>query len=214
MLHEVRRILGMEIIARDGSLGRLQDLLFDESDCRIHFLVVVTDGLRGKQRVQLPRTTLGRLTWDREVFRLPLKRAEINLQSGAASARSVSEQKGAPLSDYYGVPRDLKPPRGPGREEPPLPDVAEQQPEPSGLRAATELIGYACVATDGDVGRVADLVLDDGRWRLEYLDVDTDHWLPGRHARLLTSTIAEIDWLQQVVRLEVTRRYVEESKAV
>ena len=43
------------------------------------------------------------------------------------------------------------------------------------LRSLKELEHYAVSATDGDIGHVADFLLDDERWIVRYLVVD--RWL-------------------------------------
>ena len=54
---------------------------------------------------------------------------------------------------------------------------------------ASELIGRTVAATDGDVGRIADLFIDDERWAVRYLVVDTGGWLSSKRVLLSPASI-------------------------
>jgi hypothetical protein len=41
------------------------------------------------------------------------------------------------------------------------------------------LKGNTIVATDGDIGKVADFYFDDEDWTIRYLVADTGNWLSG-----------------------------------
>jgi hypothetical protein len=60
--------------------------------------------------------------------------------------------------------------------------------------ALQRLSGLRIHATDGDVGQLHDLYIEDRHWRVEYLHVDTRRWLFGRHVLLSPSTVQALDW--------------------
>lgn len=60
------------------------------------------------------------------------------------------------------------------------------------LFAASGLIGRAVAARDGRIGAVKDFLVDDERWRVRWMVVDTGHWLPGRKVLIHPSAIAPI----------------------
>ena len=45
------------------------------------------------------------------------------------------------------------------------------------LRSVSELTGYSILATDGQIGKVAEFYFDDITWTIRYLVVDTGNWL-------------------------------------
>jgi uncharacterized protein YrrD len=45
------------------------------------------------------------------------------------------------------------------------------------LSTATELMKRRVRATDGEAGRIEDVLFDDERWGVRYLVVDTGDWL-------------------------------------
>ena len=60
------------------------------------------------------------------------------------------------------------------------------------LFAASALIGRPVAASDGRIGAVKDFLLDDRRWRVRWMVVDTGQWLPGRKVLIHPSAIAPI----------------------
>jgi hypothetical protein len=79
---------------------------------------------------------------------------------------------------------------------------------------ASELIGRTVTATDGEVGRIGDLFIDDERWAVRYLVVDTGSWLSSR--RVLLSPASMVASAPEVGALPValTREQVERSPDV
>ncbi|RBP08642.1 PRC-barrel domain protein [Roseiarcus fermentans] len=60
------------------------------------------------------------------------------------------------------------------------------------LFAAASLIGCPVAASDGRIGAVEDFLLDDRRWTVRWLVVDTGDWLPGRKVLIHPSAVAPI----------------------
>ena len=82
------------------------------------------------------------------------------------------------------------------------------------LRSLKDLESYAVHATDGDVGRVVNFLLDDERWIVRYLVVDAGGFLDRR--RVLVSPIAfrGIDWATRRFDLGLTVDKVKHSPSI
>lgn len=79
------------------------------------------------------------------------------------------------------------------------------------LRSLTQLKGCALGATDGDVGSVDEVYFDDARWGIRYLVVDTGGWLTGRVVLISPISIRGADWSERIIKVDLTRKQVEES---
>jgi sporulation protein YlmC with PRC-barrel domain len=75
----------------------------------------------------------------------------------------------------------------------------------SHLRSSAEVIGYGIEATDGSIGRVADLVVDDETWAITDVLVDSRQWLPGKLLLISPEVIERIDWPEKKVHLRLAR---------
>ena len=77
--------------------------------------------------------------------------------------------------------------------------------------ALSDITGLRLHATDGDLGHVHDVYFDDDRWRVRYLQVDTRHWLLGRHVLLTPDVVRSIDWDAGRIQTTLTRQGVLDS---
>lgn len=79
------------------------------------------------------------------------------------------------------------------------------------LHSAADLVGFPIHATDGDLGEVEDLVVDETRWKITGIVVDTGKWLPGRKVVVPVDAVRAIDWENKKVDVNVTREALEHA---
>jgi len=60
------------------------------------------------------------------------------------------------------------------------------------LFAVSGLEGCPVKASDGDIGAVRDFLFDDETWKIRWMAIDADHWLPGRKVLIHPSAIAPL----------------------
>jgi len=77
------------------------------------------------------------------------------------------------------------------------------------LRRAKDMLGYSIVATDGEVGSVSDLVIDDARCKLRYVVIDTVDGQSGRRVLLAPSWISSVQPEQRTVMVSLDKRRVQ-----
>ncbi len=84
------------------------------------------------------------------------------------------------------------------------------------LRSLKDLERYDVSATDGDVGVVLDFLIDDERWIVRYLVVQTGGLLTAGGRRVLISPISfrEVDWTTRRFHLALTSNKVRNSPSV
>ncbi|MDR3514368.1 MAG: PRC-barrel domain-containing protein [Azospirillaceae bacterium] len=76
---------------------------------------------------------------------------------------------------------------------------------------ASELKGYALMATDGRIGTVSDFLFDDTSWFVRWMVVDTGHWLKGRKVLLPPSVLDHVDRKEHEFAVSLTMKQVESS---
>jgi hypothetical protein len=80
------------------------------------------------------------------------------------------------------------------------------------LNSIKKLSGCRIVATDGEVGAVAEAVyFDDEQWVVRYLVVDTGAWLRRRRVLISPYAVTFIDWEARTIAVNLTRTQVEHS---
>jgi len=73
------------------------------------------------------------------------------------------------------------------------------------------ITGYHIHATDGEIGHVEDLMVDDENWAIRFLVVANRNWLPGKKVILSPRWIKRAQWADSLVYFDLTRESVENS---
>ena len=66
-------------------------------------------------------------------------------------------------------------------------------------------------ATDGEIGRVENFLIERVDWSIQYLIVVAGSWLTGKEVLLAPYAVTRIDWLNREILLNVTRDQVKNS---
>ncbi|MEP7187562.1 MAG: PRC-barrel domain-containing protein [Roseiflexaceae bacterium] len=88
--------------------------------------------------------------------------------------------------------------------------AVEQHGDPH-LRSAREVSGYMIQARDGDLGHVADFVVDDASWTIRSIVVDTRNWWPGKHVLVAPESIVAVNWAHGVVSIDLEREQIKQK---
>jgi sporulation protein YlmC with PRC-barrel domain len=79
---------------------------------------------------------------------------------------------------------------------------------------ARDLFECRVRASDGDVGRVHDLYVDDRCWTVRYLVVHTGRWLPGRRVLVTPASVLGTDRRRRRLDVALTRAQILGSPGV
>ena len=82
------------------------------------------------------------------------------------------------------------------------------------LRSLKDLERYTVNATDGDLGTVSNFLLDDRRWVVRYLVVETGGFLEGRGVLVSPAFFREANWLTRRFHLAMTIDKIRHSPSV
>lgn len=79
------------------------------------------------------------------------------------------------------------------------------------VRSTKELKGFHIEATDGEIGHVDDLLIDEDSWRIRYLVVDTSNWIGGKWVAITPGVLRNIDWEHGQLEVGITKDAVKQS---
>jgi sporulation protein YlmC with PRC-barrel domain len=226
MLHQARNLQGDAIVAKDGPIGELKDLYFDDERWAVRYLVVDTGRwLPGRKLLLSPACVDSHASTEDEI-KVALTREQVEHAPGIEADKPVSRQYEEAHARYYGYPEywaaagmaGVGPIPPPAAETGPQAEralkEAERKAEQSHLRSTAEVMGYAIEAADGTAGRIDDFMVDDQNWRVDALLVDTREWVPGGRVLVSPSAIERIDWMKRAVRVRMTREAIKQSARV
>ncbi|WP_294532704.1 PRC-barrel domain-containing protein [uncultured Rhodoblastus sp.] len=226
MLKFASAFRGFALRASDGEIGAIADFLFDDRFFAARWLVVDTGGWLSARKVLLHPEALGKP--DRARLELPvaLTRAQIEGSPALAEHLPVSMQMERHLYDYYGwepMANDSALRANPIASKfsaPPLFMVAPQAETAADplecdvhLRSVNAIAGYRVIGSDGALGAVEDLLIDEDRWSFPYLVVDTGNWFSEKHVLISRHAVKDISWSDREIRVDVSGGQVEASPA-
>ena len=79
------------------------------------------------------------------------------------------------------------------------------------LRSCKVVIGYHIEATDGDIGHIEGMLVDEETWRICHLIVNTSNWWLGHQVLIEPKLIKGVSWSAALVSLNVTRQTVKNA---
>ncbi len=82
------------------------------------------------------------------------------------------------------------------------------------LRSLREFDKYAVSATDGDLGHVGDFLIDDERWAIRYLIVETGGLLDERRVLISPISFGHADWATHRFHLALTLDQIKSSPGI
>jgi hypothetical protein len=79
------------------------------------------------------------------------------------------------------------------------------------LRGCAAVGSCRIQASDGEIGHVDNLPIDDGCWHLRSIAVNTTTWLPEEKVPISCASMKEFAWPRRPIRLDIDRRKIEHS---
>jgi hypothetical protein len=70
---------------------------------------------------------------------------------------------------------------------------------------------YRIEATDGDMGHVQGLLVDEETWAIRYLIGETSNWWLGHQVLIAPQWIRDVSWLDSTVSVRLTRQAVKDA---
>ncbi len=229
MLRSVNDLKGFDIVATDGEIGDVEQFYFDDERWALRYIVVNTGNWLSGRQVLISPFSVTQVDRDNRRLHVALTRNQVEKSPHIDIHQPVSRQMEATYADYYGYPYYWGSPLLWGAEE--HPDLVAHQSAAATrhastagaaamvrvisadvhLRSTREVASYHIAATDGEIGHVADFIVEDDSWTIRYLAIDTRNWLPGRKVIVSPQWIAAIDWAQARVHVNLSRDGVKRS---
>src|SRR3546814_16780567 len=116
--------------ARDGSLGDLHDVFFDDHSWQVRYLVVDTGNWLPGRRVLVSPESVERIDGSEEKVAVGLSKQDLQERPSVAADAPVSRQNEIALADHFSWPRLLEPFTAAAAMMPTLPHLPHPPPPP------------------------------------------------------------------------------------
>jgi sporulation protein YlmC with PRC-barrel domain len=227
MLLAISALKGYAIEASDGKIGTVSDFLFDDRTWKMRWLVVDTGTWLTGRKVLLHPSSMRPADYVQRNLPVALTTTQIQGSPDILQDEPVSRQMESNLYGYYGwdpywsgnfigpgaMSSALAPPRYYGDAAVREADDVQSRLDDADphLRSIAAVMGYHIRATDGQIGHVENLLVDDTGWGIRYLVVDTSNWWLGKHVLVSPYAVQDISWSDHQIRLDVARDQVKAS---
>jgi hypothetical protein len=216
MLRNSSNLEGCSIGATDGTIGEVKDFFFDDKAWVIRYLVVSTGTWLAHRKVLISPFALSQPQWALKQLRATLTKEQVRNSPDIDTEKPVSRQHEMEYLKYYSYPAywggealwGMGPtpnlmPMGRAYEWPA--GSKEHKNDDPHLRSCNAILKYRIRASDGDIGHVAGLFVDDESWAIRYLIVDTSNWGLGHQVLVAPQWISAVNWSHSDVSVELSR---------
>ncbi len=90
-------------------------------------------------------------------------------------------------------------------------EVEQHRNDDPHLRSANAVMHYHIEASDGGIGHVQGLLLDEDTWAIRYLIVNTSNWWLGHNVLIAPQWISGMSWPGRTVSVNLTREAIKGS---
>ncbi len=228
MLWDASSMKGYSIEATDGPIGTISDLLFDDTDWKVRWLVVDTGDWLPGRKVLLPLSVLGQPDATQRALSVTLTMKQVEDSPNIEADQPVSRRTEGhlyrhyrhepywgggifPLDDQMATP--VLTPLGYADMGARVTDdlyVAANEGDPH-LRSIAAVTGYHIAATDGEIGHAETFLLDLAGWSIRYIVVDTRNWWPGEKVLISPPMVERIDWPNKLVHVKVDQQKIKDG---
>jgi hypothetical protein len=170
----MKGLRGKAIVARDGAIGFIVDVYFDDRNWKVRYLVLDTGRPMPRRQVLVSPSYVEPA--DDERIHVRLSRKEVERCPELDEDRPVFLQ------------HDMASVTAPGDPH---------------LRSGEVVMGFAVYGPPGRAGHLKDILFDSDDWNVKSLVVDTGVWLPGKRSLVAPGDVEGLDWIERAVELRV-----------
>ena len=237
MLRTMTDLDGYAIRATDGDIGHVKDVYFYDRQWVARYLIVEAGTWLASRKVLISPFAIGRPDWTAKVLPVSITKEQVKGSPDIDTDKPVSRQHEMQYLWYYGYP-DYRGGMGPwgneltpsmlltaassGRPPPGKDEVqlsrgsehlqAGQDPEGDPhLRSCKVVMKCHIDASDGALGHVENLLIDEETWAIRYLIVNTSNWWLGHQVLIAPRWIKEVRWSDHTVAINATRQSLKDA---
>jgi sporulation protein YlmC with PRC-barrel domain len=237
MLRSMKDLEGYAIAAIDGTIGHVKDVYFDDEAWVVRYLIVDTGAWLSSRKVLISPVAIGQPNWTERLLPVSITMERVKNSPDIDTQQPVSRHQESQYLEYYGYPyywvgigvwgQGAYPSMmltglgyggsatQDGQVEPEhiLTDAEARQRHDHDphLRSCKEVMDYHVHATDGDIGHVQGLLVDDENWKIRYLIVNTSNWWLGHEVLIAPQWIRDVTWTDAKVSVNLTRQALKDA---
>lgn len=209
MQRNTSTLIGNKLEATDGEIGTVSDFYFDDHTWTIRYLLVKTGGWLYGQKVLISPYAILPNSWESGVFPVRLTREQVRVSPDIDKEKPVSRQNEEELARYYSWQRYWRRGFYPGERE-----ISKETSGDTMIRSLQKITDCHIHASDGDIGFVSDIIMDDQTWQISYLVTSLHNWIGGKRVLIAANTIKDVNWEKSKIMVNITMLAIKNSSAI
>ncbi|MFA9379209.1 MAG: PRC-barrel domain-containing protein [Lachnotalea sp.] len=214
MLNKAKVLKNYKLNSLDGEIGKVKGFYFEDQSWFLKYLIVNTGNwLINRQVLILPSSIIS-INKEEEYITTNLTKDQIENSPSLDSDKPVSLQFQEKFYGYYGLPifamgigngggyrfgyggggRVVPCEALPSNEDNIIQHNIEENNWDPHLRSTQTVSGYTIDAIDDKIGHVDDFIIDDENWKIQYIEIDTKNWIPGKKILISPNWIENVNW--------------------
>jgi PRC-barrel domain len=234
MLRNLKDLQDYAIRASDGAIGHVKDFYIDDQAWVIRYFVVETGSWLSSRKVLISPISIGHPDWPGKELSVSITREQVKNSPDIDTEKPVSRQHEIDYLGYYAYPvywggpglwgagthPNLMMPEfvsTPSVVQPQVDNILADAPasrhhggDPH-LRSCNMMFSYHIHATDGELGHVQGLLVDEQTWAIRYIIVNTSNWWLGHQVLIAPQWIKDVSWIEGMVSLNLTRQKIKDA---
>jgi hypothetical protein len=179
--------------ANDGEIGAIVDFLFDGRTSAVRWLVVHTGDWLRNRKIWLHPAVIGKADNDR--CELSVNQTKAQLQAMFSFGANPLASQTQPLVVFA----------------PESETAIDLVDDDRYLHSVDAITRFHVVGSDGAIGKVEDLLIDEESWSFPYIVVETDTWWSGNHVLISHRAMKEISRAERQIRADLNRQLIKAS---
>ncbi len=210
MLQRMKSMQDYAIQATDGIIGRVKDSLFDDAAWVVRYFIVQTDRWLARRLVLISAASISRPDHADKSLSALISKEQVRLSPRFDLRQPLSRADEESHLQHYGHPHywtqgDSLWSGGVSVGGTPSPDEKLLRTH---LHSCNTVTGYQVHATDGAIGRIDGLLVEDKTWAIRYLVVNPERGLKSHGVLIAPEWIDDIEWAESTVVLDVSQEAV------
>lgn len=238
MLRSMSDLEGYAIRATDGPIGHVKDFYFDDEAWVVRYLIVDTGSWLSSRKVLISPISIGQPNGSDRTLSVSITREQVKNSPDIDTDKPVSRQQEMQYFGYYGYYPYYWGGAGfwgggayPGMmltgvglagsgadyitaqadQARITREAAQHSNDDPHLRSGNAVMKYHIEASDGGIGHLQGLLIDEETWAIRYLITNTSNWWLGHQVLIAPKWIREVSWSDRTVAVNLTRQAVKDA---
>jgi hypothetical protein len=227
------------IAATDGIVGYVKDLYFDDESWVIRYLIVDTGAWLSQRRVLISPIAIDPPSRATKTLAVSITREQVQNSPDIDTDKPVSRQHERRYLGYYGYPyywrggglwgaslyphlmlstpgygainADHRGAQAQNVSADGEADARQHETDDPHLRSCNAIMRYGVHATDGDIGHIGGIIVEENTRAIRYLIVNTSNWWLGHEVIIAPKWIDDFEWVDSKVAVGMSRQAIKDA---